>query len=113
MSVAGIEADSDLSSATSLVRSATSGDTEAFRSIVEPHLAIALRATTPLLGSDAEAADAVQDALLSAWQDLAKLRDPDAFGAWFRRIVVRTAVRRAKARRRLVELRQPRWKNAF
>lgn len=91
-------------SSTFLVRSATNGDGDAFRRLVEPYLAVALRASTLVLGSEAEAADAVQDALLSAWQDLSKLREPEAFGTWFRKIVVRSAMRRAKARRRLVAL---------
>lgn len=87
-----------------LVRLATGGDEGAFRRLIEPHLAVALRASTLILGSEADAADAVQDALLSAWTDISKLRDPSAFAAWFRKIVVRSALRRAKARRRLVEL---------
>jgi RNA polymerase sigma-70 factor (ECF subfamily) len=96
-------ADSPLSP-TLLVRSATNGDGDAFRRLVEPHLAVALRASTLVLGSEAEAADAVQDALLSAWRDLPKLREPEAFGGWFRQIVVRSAMRQAKTRRRLVAL---------
>jgi RNA polymerase sigma-70 factor (ECF subfamily) len=40
-----------------------------------------------VVGQDA-AADATQDALLRAWQELPRLREPDALGAWLRRILV-------------------------
>jgi RNA polymerase sigma-70 factor, ECF subfamily len=84
-----------------LVAAAAAGDEGAFRRLVEPHLETALRASTVLIGSEAEASDAVQDALLAAWQTLGKLRDPEAFPAWFRRIVVRTAMRQARSRPRV------------
>jgi RNA polymerase sigma-70 factor (ECF subfamily) len=87
-----------------LVRAAVGGDPEAFRQLVEPQLATALRATTVLIGSDADAADVVQDALLAAWRTLHALKNPDAFAAWFRQIVVRGAIRRARTRRAVVEL---------
>jgi RNA polymerase sigma factor (sigma-70 family) len=89
-----------------LVTAARAGDRDAFRALVEPHLAIALGASTVLTGSAADAADAVQEALLSAWQGLDGLREPDAFPAWFRRQVIRAASRagRARQRGRVVEL---------
>jgi RNA polymerase sigma factor (sigma-70 family) len=87
-----------------LVRAAVAGDAGAFRLLVEPHLATALRATTVLIGSEADAADAVQDALLAAWRTLHALKNPDAFAGWFRQIVVRGAIRQAKTRRAVVEL---------
>lgn len=89
-----------------LIAAARAGDREAFRALVEPHLGIALGASTVLTGSAADAADAVQEALLSAWQGLDGLREPDAFPAWFRRHVIRAASRsnRARDRGRVVEL---------
>lgn len=87
-----------------LVEAAAAGDADAFRRLVEPHLETALRASIVLIGSESEASDAVQDALLAAWQTLVKLRDPQAFPAWFRRIVVRSAMRQARSRRRVIAL---------
>jgi RNA polymerase sigma-70 factor (ECF subfamily) len=89
-----------------LVAAARRGDRDAFRTLVEPHLAVALGASTVLTGSAADAADAVQEALLSAWQGLGSLREPDAFPAWFRRHVIRAASRASRARHRghVVEL---------
>lgn len=41
-----------------------------------------------LLGNAPEAEDAVQDALLVAWQSFGSLREPERFPAWFDRILV-------------------------
>jgi len=87
-----------------LVADALAGDRDAFRALVEPHVGAALGACIVLLRSHADAADAVQDALLSAWLGLPALRDPVAFPAWFRRHVVRAALRSARRRHPVVEL---------
>ena len=90
--------------AASLVEAAASGDAGAYRRLVEPYLETALRASRLIIGSEGEAADAVQDALLAAWQTLPKLRAPTAFPAWFRTIVVRSAMRHARSRPRVVPI---------
>ena len=87
-----------------LVEAARHGDRDAFSRLVEPLLPAAIGGATILTGSPADGADAVQDALLSAWQGLDGLRNPDAFPAWFRRHVVRAASRIARRRRSVVEL---------
>ena len=87
-----------------LVADAVAGDRDAFCSLVEPHMHAALSASIVLLRSHADAADAVQDALLSAWLGLPRLRDPVAFPAWFRRHVIRAALRGLRRRRPVVEL---------
>jgi RNA polymerase sigma-70 factor (ECF subfamily) len=87
-----------------LIAAARRGDRDAFGRLVEPELATALGACQVLTRSHADAADAVQDALLSAWRGLDSLRDPLAFRAWFRRHVVRAAIRITKRRPRVVEL---------
>ena len=102
--VSAISATAEARTPGPLVRAAVGGDADAFRRLVEPHLETALRAAALMTGSEAEGSDVVQDALLAAWRTLGKLREPDAFGAWFRTIVVRTALRHARARRRIVVL---------
>jgi RNA polymerase sigma-70 factor (ECF subfamily) len=83
-----------------LVSAARRGDRDAFRVLVEPYLQVALGSATIQTGSAADGADAVQDALLSAWLGLDTLRDPDAFAAWFRRHVIRAASRKRRMRAR-------------
>lgn len=87
-----------------LVDAAIAGDRDAFRLLVEPVVPRSLGLATLLTRSQSDAADAVQDALLSAWRGLPALRDPDAFPAWFRQHVVRAAMRTAKRRGRVLEL---------
>jgi RNA polymerase sigma-70 factor (ECF subfamily) len=87
-----------------LVDAATAGDRDAFRMLVEPVVPGSLSLARIVTGSASDAADAVQEALLSAWRGLPGLRDPDAFPAWFRQHVVRAAMRSTKGRHRIVEL---------
>jgi RNA polymerase sigma factor (sigma-70 family) len=53
-----------------------------------PALDRAYRLAGLLLGNGTEAEDAVQDALVLAWQRFEDLREADRFGAWLDRIVV-------------------------
>ena len=46
------------------------------------------RTAMAILGREDEARDAVQDTLVTAWRELAALRDPGAFDAWLTRILV-------------------------
>jgi RNA polymerase sigma-70 factor (ECF subfamily) len=87
-----------------LVAAARGGDRDAFRRLVEPHHAAAIGTARIVTRSEADASDAVQEALLSAWRGLDQLRDPEAFRAWFRRHVVRAALKAAARRNRVVEL---------
>ncbi len=102
----GMEAVLDQSPPTlaGLVAAALGGDRDAFRELVEPDLAAAYGTARIVTRSEADASDAVQEALLSAWRGLDTLRDPDAFRPWFRRHVVRAALRAASRRGRVVEL---------
>ena len=87
-----------------LVDAAIAGDRDAFRILVEPVMPSAIALGRIVAGSSSDGADAVQDALLSAWRGLPGLRDADAFPAWFRQHVVRAAARTARKRGRVVEL---------
>src|SRR5262245_35931804 len=53
-----------------------------------PRLDHAYRLAGLLLGSADEAEDAVQDALVTAWQSYDRLRERDRFPGWFDRILV-------------------------
>ena len=84
-----------------LVRRAQEGDRGAFeaigREIIDRYHALAYS----ILSDAQQAQDATQSALLTIWRDLPKLRDPDRFGAWSYRILVRSCY--AEARR------APKW----
>jgi RNA polymerase sigma-70 factor (ECF subfamily) len=57
-----------------------------------------------ILGSELEAEDATQDAVIRAWRSARSLRDPEKFNAWFDRIVVNTCIDRSRRRRRLQQI---------
>lgn len=71
-----------------LVDRAARGDHDAFDQLVGPRFATAFRTAQAILRVDEDARDAVQDAFVSAWQELPRLRDPQQFDAWLGRILV-------------------------
>jgi RNA polymerase sigma-70 factor (ECF subfamily) len=81
-----------------LLRDHVAGDPDAFAELVRRHRdrlwAVALRT----LGDREEAADAVQDALLSAHRAAARFRGDSAVTTWLHRIVVNACLDRARRR---------------
>ena len=67
---------------------ARSGDAAAFEALVEARVGSMVRTAMAIVGREDEARDAVQDTLVTAWRELASLRDPAAFDAWLTRILV-------------------------
>jgi len=86
-----------------LVRRARSGDAAAFEVLVDTRIDRCYRLAWSILSNDADAADATQDALVSAWRQLPRLRDPAVFDSWLNRIVANAAL---MARRHRVRLRE-------
>jgi RNA polymerase sigma-70 factor (ECF subfamily) len=87
--------------AASTVTAAREGDERAFARLVDLESPAAYRLALTIVRTPAEAEDAVQDAFLQAWRGIGSLRDPDRWSPWFRRLLVRCALDRAR-RRRLV-----------
>jgi RNA polymerase sigma-70 factor (ECF subfamily) len=88
-----------------LVERAMEGDHDAFADLVRSVIG-RLHPTARLITGNRETAqDAVQEALIRAWQDLPSLRDPERLDAWLYRILVRTCYDeiRRRQRRRNVE----------
>jgi RNA polymerase sigma-70 factor, ECF subfamily len=81
-----------------LVMAAQVGSTESFSRLIEAEAPAALRLCRAILRTEAEAEDASQEAWIRAWRDLPSLRAPGAWPSWFRRIVVRAAIDRARRR---------------
>jgi len=66
-----------------LVRDALSGAKEPLGELLSRHWPTAVALATRVLGSADLARDAAQEAAIAAMTDLAALRSPDRFGAWF------------------------------
>ena len=75
-----------------LIRRARSGDAVAFGMLVDTRIDRCYRLAWSILSNDADAADATQEALVSAWRQLPRLRDPAAFDGWLNRIVANAAL---------------------
>lgn len=86
-----------------LVERAADGDAGAFSRLVEAHWDRLVRLARSVVG-DADAEDAVQDALVRAWSKLPGLRRPDAFSTWVARVVLRRCFRYRRRRPRLTAL---------
>jgi RNA polymerase sigma-70 factor (ECF subfamily) len=74
---------------------------EVFRRLTDRQLGSAYRLGALLLGSEADAQDATQDAAVIAWERFASLRDLGRFEAWFQRILVNVCRDRLRSRRRV------------
>jgi RNA polymerase sigma factor (sigma-70 family) len=83
-----------------LVEQAAHGDPEAFAALARLSsnrlFAIAYR----ILRDHHQAEDALQQALITIWDDLPRLRDPEKFEAWSYRLIVRASVAAARRERR-------------
>ena len=75
-------ADGATSADDALVRRARNGDVAAFEVLVDTRIDRCYRLAFSILSNDADAADATQDALVSAWRQLPRLRDTAAFDGW-------------------------------
>lgn len=87
-----------------LAQRAADGDTEAFAVLVRRHGPFLRAFAIRLTGSSADADDAVQDALIVAWNELSTLQDPSKVRAWMTSILSRKATDRIRSRRSSDEL---------
>ena len=83
-----------------LVERAMRGDEEAFDMLVERIGNGLYSVARRILRDISLAEDATQQALLAAWQNLPKLRDPDRFEAWTYRLLVNACHAEARRDRR-------------
>lgn len=87
-----------------LVKAALDGDRGAFAELVGRYRRTACAAATQVLGDPHGAQDAAQEAFLSAYQKLASLRRPSAFGPWLVKIARRRATDMARRPRPVLSL---------
>ncbi len=83
-----------------LVEAAARGDHEAFEVLATSAGDRLYAVARLILGMADLAEDAVQEALVRAWQQLPSLRDPDRFDAWLYRLVVNACADQGRQLRR-------------
>jgi RNA polymerase sigma-70 factor (ECF subfamily) len=87
-----------------VVRAAT-GDREAFAALATSHIDGCYALAYRILRDPHRAQDASQQALLGAWRDLPRLREPSRFDAWLHRLVVNACYAESRGTRR--------WRSRF
>jgi RNA polymerase sigma-70 factor, ECF subfamily len=82
-----------------VVEQAMRGDREAFGILVDQTSDRMYAIATRILRDADLAEDALQGALITAWRELPRLRDPDRFEPWLRRLLVHACYAEARRRR--------------
>jgi RNA polymerase sigma-70 factor (ECF subfamily) len=85
---------------TRLVERAKGGDDAAFSELVDLDGDLCYGIAYRILRDTERAQDAVQQAFLLAWRELPRLRDPDRFSAWLRRLLVNACYEELRRHRR-------------
>lgn len=75
------------------------GDTDLFEELVRRHGRRIYRSLLAIVGSAAEAEDAMQDAFLKAFQHLAEFKGRSRFSTWLVRIAINTGLQRLRGRK--------------
>jgi RNA polymerase sigma-70 factor (ECF subfamily) len=75
-----------------LVDRARDGYLDAYEMLVQRHSAMAYRVALRLCGNHHDAQDIAQDALIAAWENLARFRGGSSFSTWLYQIVTRRAL---------------------
>jgi RNA polymerase sigma-70 factor (ECF subfamily) len=86
------------------VERAMRGDHDAFTALVAPASGRLYQLACLILRDSDRAADALQEAIVHAWRELPRLRDPERFDAWLRRLVVNACYDEARRVRRRAEV---------
>src|SRR3954466_15266779 len=81
-----------------LLEAARAGDEDAFARLVEPHRGALHAHCYRMLGSVADAEDALQDALLGAWRGLARFEGRSSLRSWLYTITTNAALKSIRQR---------------
>ena len=87
-----------------LIECARAGDVAAFEALIAPRVDGLFRTAWAIVGNEADARDATQEACLSAWRHLPRLRDADRFDAWLGRVLVNSCRMQLRKRGRIREI---------
>lgn len=87
-----------------LIERARAGDADAFDELARRRIDSVYRTALGILGNPADARDATQDAMISAWRSIRSLRDAERFDSWLYRITLNAARMVARRRRGLREI---------
>lgn len=86
------------------VERAMRGDHDAFAALIGASTNRLYALASLILRDTDRAQDATQDAIVRAWRELPRLRDPERFEAWLRRLVVNACYDEGRKLRRRAEV---------
>lgn len=89
-----------------LVKRAQRGDAEAFISLMEECKMSFRRIAFGYLGNDEDAADAIQDTILDAFEHIGTLRKAEYFKTWVMRILINNCTRTYRRNKKSVTLKE-------
>jgi len=89
---------------TQLVAALQRGDAAAFETLVRQHGDALYRLAVRVLGNEADARDAVQDAFISAFKEIKRFEGRASLKTWLYRIVLNAALMRRRTRQRKNEV---------
>src|SRR5271154_1056487 len=92
----------DLSDGTYVTRART-GDSDAFRALVERHSRAVFRLAFRMTGNEQDAEDVVQESMLRAYKQLARFDERASFGTWLYRIAANCSLDLVRSRKRRSE----------
>jgi RNA polymerase sigma-70 factor, ECF subfamily len=92
----------ELTDATFVARART-GDSDAFRVLVERHSRALFRLAFRMTGSQQDAEDVVQESFMRAYKQLGKFDERASFGTWLYRIAANCSLDLVRARKRRSE----------
>ena len=87
-----------------LVGQARTGDSDAFRALVERHARSLLGLAYRMTGNESDAEDVVQESFLRAYRQLQSFDERASFGTWLYRIAVNCSLDLVRSRGRRVEV---------
>ena len=85
------------------VTKARSGDTDAFRVLVDRHSRALFRLAFRMTGNEQDAEDVVQESFLRAYRQLSKFDERASFGTWLYRIATNCSLDLVRSRKRRSE----------
>lgn len=87
-----------------LVKKAQRGDKNAFITLMEEQKQTMYKVAVGILRNDADAADAMQDTVLSCYENLQSLREPKYFQTWMTRILINHCNRIIAERKKVIPM---------
>lgn len=85
-----------------LAAAAARRDREAFSELIRMNELAMYKAARAILSNNDDAADAMQDAILSAWENIETLRQPRYFNTWLMKILINASISILRQRGRVV-----------